>query len=94
MLLLLLLLQTLLSGNVTRVSALRYGDAKTLPAIDVHLKDGFDEVPRRMLTGLNVAYNTGMFGLLCSSSPFLTAKQHLVLPLCTTKSLVATLGCG
>jgi hypothetical protein len=41
------------------VSALRYGDAKTLPAIDVHLKDGFDEVPRRMLPGLNVEYNTG-----------------------------------
>lgn len=55
---LLLLLQNLLNGNVTRVSTLRYGDAKTLPAIDVHLKDGFDAVPIKLLPGLNVNYNT------------------------------------
>lgn len=52
-------LQNLLSGNVTRVSTLRYGDAKTLPAIDVHIKDGLDAVPKRLMQGLNVTYDTG-----------------------------------
>lgn len=52
-------MQNLLNGNVTRVSTLRYGDAKTLPAVDVHLKPGFDAVPLRLLPGLNVTYNTG-----------------------------------
>lgn len=55
---LLLPLQNLLNGNVTRVSTLRYGDAKTLPAIDVHLKPGFDAVPISLLPGINITYNT------------------------------------
>lgn len=50
--------QNLLSGDVTRVSTLRYGDAKTLPAIDVHIKEGFDEIARQLLPGLNVSYDT------------------------------------
>jgi hypothetical protein len=53
--------QNLLSGNVTRVSTLRYGDAKTLPAIDVHIKEGFDEIARQLLPGLNISYNTGVW---------------------------------
>ena len=52
-------LQNLLSGNVTRVSTLRYGDAKTLPEIDVHLRDGLDSVPKKLMQGLNITYNTG-----------------------------------
>jgi hypothetical protein len=59
LLLLLVALQNLLSGNVTRVSTLRYGDAKTLPAIDVHLWDGLDSVPKKLMQGLNITYNTG-----------------------------------
>jgi hypothetical protein len=59
LLLLLVALQNLLSGNVTRVSTLRYGDAKTLPAIDVHLRDGLDSVPKKLMQGLNITYNTG-----------------------------------
>lgn len=58
LMLLLLAVQNLLSGNVSRVSTLRYGDAKTLPAIDVHLKDGLDSVPKRLMQGLNITYNT------------------------------------
>lgn len=50
-------LQNLLNGNVTKLSALRYGDAKTLPATDVHLKPGFDAIPKGLLPGLNVTYN-------------------------------------
>jgi hypothetical protein len=53
------LTQSLLNGNVTRVSTLRYGDAKTLPAIDVHIKSGFDAVPKSLMPGLNITYNTG-----------------------------------
>jgi hypothetical protein len=48
-----------LNANITRASALRYGDAKTLPAVDVHLQPGFDSVPLRMLPGIQVSYNTG-----------------------------------
>jgi len=59
--------QNLLSGNVTRVSTLRYGDAKTLPAIDVHLKPGFDAVPIKLLNGINVTYNTGEGAAVCWS---------------------------
>lgn len=54
--------QTLLNANVTRVSTLRYGDAKTLPAIDVHLTEGFDAVPMKLLPVLNVSYSTGGLG--------------------------------
>jgi len=52
-----LIVQTLLNGNVTKLSTLRYGDAKTLPAVDVHLKPGFDAVPIKLLSGINVTYN-------------------------------------
>jgi hypothetical protein len=55
--------QNLLNANITRASALRYGDAKTLPASDVHLKPGFDAVPLRLLPGIRVSYNTG--GQVC-----------------------------
>lgn len=51
--------QNLLNANITRASALRYGDAKTLPAVDVHLQPGFDSVPLRLLPGIQVSYNTG-----------------------------------
>lgn len=51
--------QNLLNANITRASALRFGDAKTLPATDVHLKPGFDAVPLRLLPGIRVSYNTG-----------------------------------
>jgi hypothetical protein len=51
-------LQTLLNANVTQLSTLRYGDAKTLPAVDVLLQPGYDEVVKKLLPGLAVRYNS------------------------------------
>jgi hypothetical protein len=50
--------QVLLNDNVTRLSALRYGDAKTLPAIDVLLPQGFDSLVNALKQGLDIRYNT------------------------------------
>jgi len=55
--------QTLLNANITDLSALRYGDAKTLPAIDVLLMDGFDVLTNTMKmepTPLDIRYNTSV----------------------------------
>lgn len=48
--------QALLNGNLTDLSTLRYGDAKTLPALDVFLYNGFDSLVKNMLPGLDVRY--------------------------------------
>lgn len=56
--------QNLLNGNITQLSSLRYGDAKTLPAIDVHFKPGFDAIPLRLLPGIRVSYNTGAVDIM------------------------------
>jgi hypothetical protein len=50
--------QTLLNANVTQLSMLRYGDAKTLPAVDVLLQPGYDSVVKRLMPGLPVRYNS------------------------------------
>jgi hypothetical protein len=53
--------QVLLNANLTDLSTLRYGDAKTLPAIDVLLMDGFDTLTTIMKmepTPLDIRYNT------------------------------------
>lgn len=50
--------QVLLNDNITRLSALRYGDAKTLPAIDVLLPQGFDSLVNALKQGVDVRYNT------------------------------------
>ena len=53
-------LQNLLNGNGTKLSSLRYGDAKKLPAVDKHFKPGFDSVVMKLLPGIRVSYNTGV----------------------------------
>ena len=53
--------QVLLNANMTKLSALRYGYAKTLPAIDVLLMDGFDTLTNTMKmypTPLDIRYNS------------------------------------
>jgi hypothetical protein len=55
--------QVLLNANLTDLSTLRYGDAKTLPAIDVLLMDGFDVLTNIMKmepTPLDIRYNTSV----------------------------------
>lgn len=47
-------LQVLLNGNVTDLSVLRYGDAKTLPALDVFLFNGFDSLVELQTPGLDI----------------------------------------
>jgi Flavin containing amine oxidoreductase len=52
--------QILLNANLTTLSTLRYGDAKTLPAIDVLLMDGFDTLTNKMKmepSPLDIRYN-------------------------------------
>jgi len=46
--------QVLLNGNVTDLSVLRYGDAKTLPALDVFLFNGFDSLVKLQTPGLDI----------------------------------------
>lgn len=50
--------QVLLNGNLTDLSTLRYGDAKTLPALDVFLYNGFDSLVKNMAPGLDIRLNT------------------------------------
>jgi hypothetical protein len=53
--------QVLLNANMTDLSTLRYGDAKTLPAIDVLLENGFDSLTNILKmepTPLDIRYNT------------------------------------
>lgn len=50
--------QVLLNANISKLSTLRYGDAKTLPAIDVLLKNGFDSLTDILKQGLDIKYNT------------------------------------
>ena len=45
--------QALLNGNITQLSTLRLGDAKSIPAIDVILADGFPAIVDRLT--LNMA---------------------------------------
>lgn len=51
--------QALLNGNLTALSTLRLGDAKSIPAVDVMLRDGFPSLCRALLHGLDVWYSTG-----------------------------------
>lgn len=46
--------QVLLNGNLTDLSTLRYGDAKTLPALDVFLFNGFDVLVKIQTPGLDI----------------------------------------
>ncbi|KAI8102694.1 hypothetical protein M9434_005492 [Picochlorum sp. BPE23] len=46
--------QVLLNANLTDLSTLRYGDAKTLPALDVFLYNGFDILAKIQAQGLDV----------------------------------------
>ena len=50
--------QVLLNGNVTDLSVLRYGDAKTLPAQDVFLYNGFDSLVGLQTPGLDIRLNS------------------------------------
>ena len=50
--------QVLLNGNVTDLSVLRYGDAKTLPAEDVFLYNGFDSLVEMQTPGLDIRLNS------------------------------------
>ncbi len=51
--------QALLNGNLTALSTLRLGDAKSIPAVDVMLRDGFPALCHALLPGLDVRYSTG-----------------------------------
>ena len=51
--------QALLNGNITQLSTLRLGDAKSIPAIDVILADGFPAIVDRLKEGLDIQYSTG-----------------------------------
>lgn len=51
--------QALLNGNLTALSTLRLGDAKSIPAVDVMLRDGFPSLCHALLPGLDVRYSTG-----------------------------------
>lgn len=50
--------QVLLNGNLTDLSTLRYGDAKTLPALDVFLYKGFDILVKIQAQGLDIRLET------------------------------------
>lgn len=50
--------QVLLNGNLTELSTLRYGDAKTLPALDVFLFNGFDILVKIQTPGLDIRLET------------------------------------
>lgn len=50
--------QVLLNANLTELSTLRYGDAKTLPAVDVLLENGFDSLVEILKQGVDIRYNT------------------------------------
>jgi monoamine oxidase len=50
--------QVLLNGNTTNLSTLRYGDAKTLPALDVFLFNGFDALVKLQTPGLDIRLST------------------------------------
>ena len=42
-------------GNLCHLC--RFGDAKVLPAIDVHLRDGFEAVTKALSPGLEIQFN-------------------------------------
>ncbi|PSC69507.1 amine oxidase [Micractinium conductrix] len=50
--------QVLLNGNVTDLSTVRLGDAKSVPAADVMFKAGFPSIVRELARGLDVRYET------------------------------------
>ncbi|KAI8110878.1 hypothetical protein M9434_004452 [Picochlorum sp. BPE23] len=50
--------QVLLNANLTDLSTLRYGDAKTLPALDVFLYNGFDVLAKIQAEDLDIRFNT------------------------------------
>ncbi|PRW58489.1 amine oxidase [Chlorella sorokiniana] len=52
--------QSLLNGNVTQLSVARLGDAKSIPAVDVMLKDGFPALVDALVAkgGLDIRKNT------------------------------------
>lgn len=66
----------LLNANATKLSALRYGDAKTLPAVDVHIKPGFDAVPKALMPGLKIQYNTGEICHFCHNTSITPSKHQ------------------
>ncbi|KAL4419167.1 hypothetical protein ABPG77_004890 [Micractinium sp. CCAP 211/92] len=52
--------QALLNGNLTALSTLRLGNAKSIPAVDVMLRDGFPALCHALLPGLDVRYSTAV----------------------------------
>lgn len=51
--------QALLNGNVTQLSSMRLNDAKTIPAVDVMLEDGFVAVVEGLAAGLDIRLGQG-----------------------------------
>lgn len=50
--------QVLLNANISALSALRYGDAKIIPAVDVFVQNGFDSLVDALKPGLDIRYNS------------------------------------
>jgi hypothetical protein len=71
-------MQTLLNANITDLSTLRFGDAKTLPSPDVHLRDGFQAVVRTPPWGsLSFSDACRPLKLQGSRSPCYQDAQHV-----------------
>ena len=51
--------QSLLNGNLSALSAARLGDAKSIPAVDVMLADGFPAATAVMAAGLDIRLGAG-----------------------------------
>lgn len=46
--------ELLLNANATNLSSLRYGDAKTVPALDKFVVDGMDSLVKNMVPGIDI----------------------------------------
>lgn len=67
--------QVLLNGNVTDLSVLRYGDAKTLPALDVFLYNGFDSLVELQTPGLDIRLNSPVVEINYSNPETVVVKS-------------------
>ncbi|EFN59192.1 hypothetical protein CHLNCDRAFT_50047 [Chlorella variabilis] len=56
-------LQALLNGNATQLSTLRLGDAKSIPAVDVMISEGFNAVADVLKQGLDIQYGAVVTGI-------------------------------
>lgn len=81
-------LQALLNGNATQLSTLRLGDAKSIPAVDVMISEGFNAVADVLKQGLDIQYGAGDYHLpdpaltLNSAHAWLSAVWRAHPPLC------------